>query len=180
MRVCAIEGCERKYYCRGYCIAHHARWRNGADMSKPIAIRNPERLCTVDGCENPHNAKGLCAAHYFKGKKPEWREERGGREIERAYHLKKIYGLTLEQYDAMLRRQGGVCAICRKPPVLGEKPLAVDHDHKCCKGSRTPTCGKCVRGLLCMSCNHRLGRFERVLSDVQWTDAAFEYLESTS
>lgn len=56
----------------------------------------------------------------------------------------KVYGLTPEQYDELLRRQGGRCAICRGRPK--SKRLAVDHDHK--TGA--------VRGLLCSRCNHDL------------------------
>ena len=58
--------------------------------------------------------------------------------------LRKRYGITLDDYEAMERAQDGRCAICRKPPK--DKALAVDHDH------RTGL----VRGLLCIFCNHRL------------------------
>jgi hypothetical protein len=63
----------------------------------------------------------------------------------RKYHLRFIYGLSLEEYDAMLARQGGVCAICKKPPSKG-KLLVVDHCH---------VTGM-VRGLLCGKCNSLL------------------------
>ena len=56
----------------------------------------------------------------------------------------KTYGLTATQYDALLKLQGGRCAICRAKPK--SKRLAVDHDHK--TGA--------VRGLLCSRCNHDL------------------------
>jgi len=73
----------------------------------------------------------------------------------RADLLRREYGVTLAQYDEMLARQGGLCAICRKPETTrrssGEVlPLAVDHDHA--------TGG--VRGLLCMRCNLLTGVFE--------------------
>lgn len=63
------------------------------------------------------------------------------------------FGLTLEEYDARLAAQGGVCVICGKPP--GKKRLHVDHDRDCCPGDRT--CGKCVRDLLCSGCNNGTG-----------------------
>jgi hypothetical protein len=34
-------------------------------------------------------------------------------------------------------------------------PLHVDHDHACCPGG--PSCGHCIRGLICHWCNHMLG-----------------------
>src|SRR5262245_59630423 len=46
---------------------------------------------------------------------------------DRKSHLKRKYGITLEQYDAMLAAQLGVCAICSEKP--GDLTLHVDHDH---------------------------------------------------
>lgn len=60
------------------------------------------------------------------------------------------------QYEAMLFMQNGVCAICREVDATGHR-LSVDHDHTCCPGR---SCGSCVRGLLCLSCNRALGHFE--------------------
>lgn len=58
--------------------------------------------------------------------------------------IAKTYGITPAAYDALMRLQGGRCAICRARPK--SKRLAVDHDHK--TGA--------VRGLLCSRCNHEL------------------------
>ena len=81
--------------------------------------------------------------------------------FERRTTLRK-YGLTLEQYDAMLKEQGGVCAICRRPETKSRHgkvfPLSVDHDRSCCPG--LGSCGKCVRGLLCSDCNLALGKLQ--------------------
>jgi hypothetical protein len=46
----------------------------------------------------------------------------------RKHRLRCVYGISLEEYDAMLDRQGGVCAICKKKPDEG-KVLFVDHCH---------------------------------------------------
>jgi len=57
----------------------------------------------------------------------------------------KQYGLTQQQYDAMLAEQKGRCAICNE-----KADLVIDHDHE----------GGAVRGLLCYSCNIGLGFFK--------------------
>ena len=83
----------------------------------------------------------------------------------RGRSLRRKYGLSLSQYDALLLEQGGVCAICETAPVNG-RSLSVDHDHSCCPGSAT--CGDCIRGLLCPPCNSGIGHLgdsaERVAS----------------
>ena len=71
----------------------------------------------------------------------------------RVRNLKKRFGISAEQYENLLRGQGGVCAGCKTKPV--ELALSVDHNHNCCAG-RT-SCGKCIRGLLCASCNLAIG-----------------------
>lgn len=64
--------------------------------------------------------------------------------------LKARYGITLEDYEALLVKQNGVCAICEEECKTGER-LSVDHDHE--TGA--------VRGLLCRACNFRLGQIEK-------------------
>jgi len=66
------------------------------------------------------------------------------RHIEKKSSLRRFYGLTLEQYDALKEKQGGVCAICGR-----DGRLNVDHIH----GTKT------IRGLLCRGCNCGLGNF---------------------
>jgi hypothetical protein len=81
-------------------------------------------------------------------------------ERHRAAVLKHRYGITPAQYDEMLARQGGVCGICKGPPHGRSTTVyfSVDHDHACCPGPRS--CGKCVRGLLCLRCNNDVGWLE--------------------
>lgn len=74
--------------------------------------------------------------------------------MDRKYMLKKMYGLSEQEYETMVLKQKGLCAICLKPPSM--RNLAVDHDHKCCPGRKS--CGQCIRGLLCQKCNGYLGR----------------------
>lgn len=66
--------------------------------------------------------------------------------IRRRAYLKRHYGITLEQYNALLEKFGGRCWICKKHQEEFVKYLNVDHDH---------TTGE-VRGLLCYTCNRNL------------------------
>lgn len=77
----------------------------------------------------------------------------------RKYHLKKRYGITLQEFDALLSKQGFLCPICLKRPAVH-----VDHDH------RTGT----VRGILCEMCNGGLGQFR---DNPETIESAIEYLE---
>jgi hypothetical protein len=82
-----------------------------------------------------------------------------------------VKGITFEQYQALLEKQEFKCAIC-KSLTSGVKDWNIDHDHKCC--STRKSCGKCVRGLLCMKCNVGLGAFRDNLDFLQ---AAIDYLQ---
>lgn len=84
------------------------------------------------------------------------------------YTLWRRYRITLQDYAEMLERQGGVCAICSKPPAA--QRLDVDHDHSCCPSGGS--CGQCIRGLLCRSCNTRLYALENPM----WRSNAESYL----
>lgn len=77
------------------------------------------------------------------------------------YHILPAYGLTMEEYEVILIKQNGMCAICKNLP--GKKRLHVDHDHKTGK----------LRGLLCFKCNVGLGNFG---DSTELLKAALEYL----
>lgn len=79
----------------------------------------------------------------------------------RKYNLKKKYGITEDQYEVMLKLQGGHCKICPNKP--GKPRLCVDHDHDTGE----------VRALLCRSCNTRLF----VLENWEYREEAEKYLE---
>lgn len=68
------------------------------------------------------------------------------------------YNITDDDYRVMLAQQGGACAVCGYVPADRER-LAIDHDHACC--DHAGSCGLCVRGLLCNTCNLMLGHVER-------------------
>ena len=116
----------------------------------------------------PHPVEQRAELNKAKGK--EWRannEERFREYMQRwrAEHprrRRRLYGLTYDQYAAMLDAQGGRCAICGIP---GEDApmgtLCIDHD------------AMGVRGLLCAKCNTAV---ERVVDLPDWGARAVAYL----
>jgi len=79
------------------------------------------------------------------GKRRKWCSDTCQKEAARAARLRTIFNITPDEYDLILEYQGGVCAICKRPPKPGKR-LAVDHDHQT----------GYVRGLLCYPCNKRV------------------------
>jgi hypothetical protein len=77
-------------------------------------------------------------------------------------HIKRKYGLTREELDALVEVQAGLCAICET-----NSAVHVDHD---------PLSGN-VRGVLCFTCNVALGQLK---DDVALFRKAIDYLERTT
>ncbi|WP_108999255.1 endonuclease VII domain-containing protein [Streptomyces rishiriensis] len=101
---------------------------------------------------------------------------------DRAERQVRHYQITLPRRNAILRFQGDVCALCQEGLPIDHCPDAVsfwhvDHDHRCCPPGGS--CGRCVRGLLCLPCNAtRLPAYER-LPDVLRDSPRFNtYLSS--
>ena len=63
-------------------------------------------------------------------------------------NLMRKYGITVDEYDRILSKRGGVCKICSKSSQ--GISLAVDHDHQTGR----------IRGILCENCNRGLGMFK--------------------
>jgi hypothetical protein len=82
-----------------------------------------------------------------------------------AVELRRSFGLTIEQYRALLASQGGGCAVCGALANPDGRRLAVDHDH---------TSGE-VRGILCTPCNWAIGGMRDSPARLE---AAAEYLRN--
>lgn len=78
-------------------------------------------------------------------------------------NLRRLYGIGLNEYEEMLAKQNGVCAIYGITERVEGRALAVDHCHA--TGA--------VRGLLCSACNIALGKFE---DDTERLRKAITYL----
>lgn len=125
---CSAKHKYRRSRCNTCRAVYHRRWSK----------RNPQTIVAYRR-RYRENRKKQDLASYRRDK--------------RQFHLMKTFGITIEQYDAMLLVQNGVCAICGNPETMRHKGrillLAIDHDHETGK----------IRGLLCCQCNHGLGSF---------------------
>ena len=120
-----------------------------------------------DFCRNSRSKDGLYSyckpcnnektKAYYKSLTKEKKDEYNHRS-----NVKKKFGLSTAEYAALLEKQGGVCAICKKTDSEGKR-LAVDHCHS------TGT----IRGLLCGHCNTGLGKF---FDNTQYLTDAINYL----
>lgn len=95
----------------------------------------------------------------YRAKQRAW--TRKNPERARLQQVRSEYGLTNEQYQALVTAQHGKCAVCGGGP--SKRALHVDHDHQ--TGA--------VRGLLCRACNQGLGQFK---DDIALMMRAVEYL----
>lgn len=77
----------------------------------------------------------------------------------------KAFGISESDYESMMQKQNGVCAICKKTCKTGRR-LAIDHCHS----------SGAVRGLLCGNCNNGIGLFAESKALLL---CAIEYLNPT-
>ncbi len=98
-------------------------------------------------------------------KTQEWRLKNP--EKTKASKLRHNYGISLEEYHEMHKKQDSRCKICTKHQDELETWLCVDHDHKTNK----------IRGLLCKPCNLAIGNLQ--YSPENWLAAA-KYLNQSS
>ena len=129
----ARKGPPKSRHPRDVMVAEGHKWCPDCATVKPLEdfVRNAGMPSgRAPYCKPCHNVRGKAS-----------KDKVGG---SRTYHLKRRYGITAEEADVMLERQGGRCAICRSAPAAH-----VDHDHE--TGA--------VRALLCFNCNGGLGQF---------------------
>lgn len=99
-------------------------------------------ICTLEDCTRETESRGLCNACKLRI----YRNSETGKRRYKNQWLQKVYGITIEDFEAMLENQNYCCAICDKEINLYGNKTNVDHCH------RTGI----VRGLLCSSCNSLL------------------------
>ena len=128
-------------------------------------IKCGEAKCLSSFTKDKKSADGLYAfcKPCKRARQKEYYKNNNGREKSRAYYVEKLYGITMEDYEAMFEAQGKSCACCGSTDPQG-KNFHVDHCHK--TGA--------VRSILCHPCNTALGLLKE---DVQRIDQLKNYVQ---
>jgi hypothetical protein len=179
---CVVDSCKgRAYSSAGHCSSHDRMLRRDGEIRpRKFTWSEPGGKCQI--CEKQLSEKArrktcshACSQRLSRhgGERPKKSECQGcGKQIslterrpdgklrrsdmkwcDNCLHVsvrRRIYryGISPEQYAEAV---AAGCEICGTT----EAKLHVDHDHSCCPGNYT--CGKCVRGFLCGSCNRAVG-----------------------
>lgn len=147
---CSIGDCQKPAHTRGWCTKHYKRWLMHGDPLR-------KRECRSCGSP-PTNPVGhpYCDPCRIEAR----------RDWQRAANLRR-YGVTVAEYERLIKVQRGRCAICRTTdPGGGHVSFAIDHDH--ISGH--------VRGLLCRNCNSAIGMLQ---DDPDIIAAAAAYVRRT-
>lgn len=114
-------------------------------------------------CKSCH--KDYRKTHYEANKQKyidkarKWEKLNGGKKYQ-------TYKISNTQFLEMYNKYAGLCWICKTNTATH-----IDHDHSCCPEGKS--CGVCVRGLICNTCNTGLGMFK---DNVDFLQGAIDYL----
>jgi hypothetical protein len=158
---CYAPGCSAPVVSLGLCSAHYTRKLRHGTTDKPRTARARLIASGQSRCPDcretkllsefnrdrsaPHGVSIYCRACNQRKGRAHYQNNRASH---REYSLRRDFRIGVEDYDAQLAKQRGVCAICKSPPG-DTRRLAVDHCHAT----------GLIRGLLCQKCNHGLGQF---------------------
>lgn len=159
-RECESPRCSQRFapkhpaqrFCSRNCkaVAHHYR---------VTAEQRTGRTCSACGVSIEHmRLDAKWCSESCQNRRPQ------AAAIKRRSRIRR-YGITPEDFDALLAAQGGGCGVCGGQP--GHHGWAIDHCHA----------GGQVRGILCESCNLGLGKFK---DDPEVLRRAAEYIERSS
>lgn len=158
--ICSVETCEKPVHTRSWCEMHYARWRRTGrlDLAENTSWH---RLSDVD-IETRTATCAICGVVRIKRRgrhnKPTsgWRCCVASQQWRGARRTKS--GHSRDVRDALLKLQGGCCAICQEPCA----DPCLDHCHAT----------NALRGVLCRNCNLGLGYFrdepDRLLAAVDY------------
>lgn len=134
----------RHDYCPTCAISR--KWKNTTNP--------PDRICSRCRARKPakefhvrgknRRLKSMCKSCESDYYAPTWRlwyQQNRTRVLNK--RIKRIYGISRRDFNKILRKQHGRCAICRTRRPGGNGTWHIDHNHKTGR----------VRGLLCARCN---------------------------
>ena len=138
----------KDYYCKDC--------RNTSSIDHQKSNSKP---CSIDDCSKSHYAKGFCRLHYERYNRTGStnRKNKVGSVVSKHTIIYK-YNIDPEWYEYHLEQGCMMCGVKEDGQTLN-----IDHDHNCCvqtKGSSVASCGQCVRGIVCSSCNHVLRHYD--------------------
>ncbi len=135
--------------------------------------------CDVELTEENHSAFNKMKTQFMCKKCVNWYSKQAynkdGRAIQiRDNRLGRMYGITLVEYEAILKEQQGACWICGEKQK--NRALAVDHKHVKQDKKQNPRETRArVRGLLCWMCNRALAAYK---DDPEVLERAAAYLRA--
>lgn len=158
---CTFTGCTKPHMANGLCDGHDRQQKRGQEL-RPLAAKRTrgesaiEMTRGVRTCVGKHGCgRTLPLSQFSKHRRTADGYVTNCKECSRNVHLQWKYGMTQAEWDALFASQGHRCAICQ---VTDTYKWATDHDHNCCPGQKT--CGRCVRAILCYTCNTSVGAVE--------------------
>jgi hypothetical protein len=132
MNTCQGPACERPIEVKKHnlCYAHNQQRHAGKQLTE-LRPRRPRTSaeCGMPGCTKGACSRGLCGPHAS---------------VAGRFHI--------EADDLVRLHEDRWCYGCSQRVDR----IQIDHDHGCCNFNGS--CGKCIRGTLCASCNTLLGR----------------------
>jgi hypothetical protein len=172
----------RGFKCRNLKQLKNMRWIHKGEVAQRVSAKDLDKFLTQGwehGRPEPSEETRLKQSESQKKRTGRIRALPGAR---RNTQYKTRYKRTIEDFDNKFAEQGDHCALC--PSVgSGKRRLCWDHNHKCCHG--WSTCGKCVRGLLCITCNRLVSHLEEwsaqgtlIPTPGTWLEKALAYLAS--
>lgn len=187
---CLVPGCGDAVLAQGLCRTHYSSFHyestRGATVSRKYVKRtnrdgspiNP--YCEFPECGRPAMKAGLCSPHLT--------QKRKGRELRPIVEAAVCSVVWCESEYSTVRAKFPFCKlhvdarrrfnltpdrlievtapnVCQNPGCSNTENLFIDHDHSCCEVGRNSStnqvsCGECVRGLLCATCNTALGMLQ--------------------
>ena len=146
MKTCEFENCGYPVQSKGLCNGHYQQLAKGRNLREIKRRPYTYVSCIVEGCELPKHSRGLCNRHAS---------------------ISNRFSIDPEDMRTIYLKG------CHNPLCSSTENLVIDHDHSCCPGN--DSCGKCVRGVLCPSCNVTLGWMEKIQATEKYRDGLGGY-----